>query len=192
MRRTLNMGGMMDTPVLEQLRRLIKTNAWRTGDFTLASGRKSDYYIDLKAVTLDGEGSVMVGEAVYHAIRDWNADAVGGMELGSVPISTAVCLVAAQKGVKLSNIIVRKQAKDHGTGKGIEGALKPGARVVVVEDVVSTGGSSLKAIEALEAAGAVIAGVVAIVDREMGGAHAFEGRGLRYCPLLTVSDLRRE
>lgn len=168
----------------------IRAKAFKTGRFTLASGEKSSYYINLKEVTLDAVGALLVGRAVHDAVKDWGAEAVGGMELGAVPISTAVGLVSALEGVPLPSFIVRKKAKGHGVGKRIEGAVWPGSKVVVVEDVVSTGGSSLKAVEALREAGAEVIGVVAVVDREMGGREAFEKAGLRYRPVFTLSDIK--
>ncbi len=169
----------------------IRKKAYREGDFTLASGQKSSYYIDCKEVTLDAEGSLLVGEALFDLIAPLNADAVGGMELGSVPISTAVAVVSAQRGAPLANVIVRKQEKGHGTGKKIEGRCPPGARIAIVEDVVSTGGSSLKAIRALREAGAEIVLVTAMVDRLMGGREAFEAEGVSFTPLFTIDDVRQ-
>ncbi|MBF0292142.1 MAG: orotate phosphoribosyltransferase [Nitrospinae bacterium] len=168
----------------------IRRKAYKEGDFTLASGLKSDYYIDMKEVILDAEGSLLVGRMIHETIRDWNVTAVGGLELGSVPISTAVCLVFALEGKPMSNFIVRKEAKAHGAKKKIEGAVGNASRVVIVEDVVSTGGSSIKAVEAVRETGAQIVGVVAIVDREMGGREAFERLGIKFTPLFTISQLR--
>jgi len=178
------------TETKDKLLHAIKTKAYREGDFTLASGQKSTYYIDCKEVTLDAVGSLLVGKMIFRTVRDWNATAVGGMELGSVPISTAVSVVSAIEGAPLANFIVRKQPKGHGTGKRLEGKVSAGTKVVVVEDVVSTGGSSLKAIEALREVGAEIVGLVSIVDREMGGREAFEKAGVRYQPLFTISELK--
>jgi orotate phosphoribosyltransferase len=168
----------------------IRGKAYKEGDFTLASGQKSTYYIDCKEVTLDAVGALLVGRMMLEKIIDWNADAVGGLELGSVPISTAISVVSASSDTPLGNIIVRKEQKGHGAGKKIEGPIKPGLRIVIVEDVVSTGGSSMKAVEALRDAGADIVGVVAIVDREMGGADLYRNAGLRVEPLFTLSELR--
>lgn len=168
----------------------IRERAYREGDFTLASGQKSSYYIDCKEVTLDAEGSLLVGKMIFDTIKTWGAEAVGGMELGSVPISTAVSVVSAVEGAPLFNFIVRKEAKGHGTGKRLEGKVSAGTKVVVVEDVVSTGGSSIKAIEVLKGIGAHLAGVVSIVDREMGGREAFEKAGVRYQPLFTISQIK--
>lgn len=180
----------MKNETREKLLKAVREKAYRTGDFTLASGKKSDYYIDCKEVTLDGEGSLLVGRAIFELIKEWDISAVGGMELGSVPISTAVSIVSAIEGAPIFNFIVRKEAKGHGTGKRLEGKIGPGDRVAVVEDVVSTGGSSLKAIDAIEEAGAVIVGLISIVDREMGGAEVFKNRGINYTPIFTISEIR--
>ncbi|MBI4667478.1 MAG: orotate phosphoribosyltransferase [Nitrospinae bacterium] len=174
----------------QELLAAIRTKAYRKGDFTLSSGLKSDYYIDMKEVTLDPEGSLLVGRVIFETVRGWGANAVGGMELGSVPISTAVSLVSAMEGAPLFNIIVRKEPKGHGTGRKIEGKIAAGTNVVVVEDVVSTGGSSLKAIDVILEAGARIAGVVSIVDRNMGGVEAFKAKGVRYEPLFTINEVK--
>ena len=180
----------MDKTERRDLLKAIREKAYKTGEFTLASGQKSDYYIDLKEITLDADGSLAVGRIIFERVKSWGADAVGGMELGSVPISTAVSVVSAMEKTGLDNFIVRKQAKGHGSGKRIEGKVGPGSRVVVVEDVVSTGGSSLEAVEVLREAGAEVVGVVSIVDREMGGREAFSKRGIRYEPVFTISEIR--
>ncbi len=189
-KRQVKLKGIMKNDHRAKLLAAIKTKAYREGDFTLASGKKSDYYIDMKEVTLDAEGSLLVGEVIFEKIKDWGVSEVGGMELGSVPISTAVSVVSAQKGASLGNFIVRKESKGHGTGKKIEGKIGPGVKVVVVEDVVSTGGSSMKAIAAIEEAGAEVVCVVAIVDREMGGADTFAHRNIKFDPLFTVSQIK--
>jgi len=180
---------MTDTTA-QKLLAAIREKAYREGDFTLASGQKSDYYIDCKEVTLDADGSLLVGRMIFEKIAKWNVTAVGGMELGSAPISTAVSLVSSLEGAPIANFIVRKDAKGHGTGKKIEGSIKAGDRVAVVEDVVSTGGSSIKAISTLREAGMDIAGVVSIVDREMGGREAFDGVSVPFEPLFTISDVK--
>lgn len=175
---------------ISRLLAMIREKAYREGDFTLASGQKSSYYIDLKEITLDGEGSLLIGNAIYPMALEWGVDAVGGMELGAVPISTAVCLVAALESKRLANVIVRKEAKGHGARKLVEGKIAPGTRVMVVEDVVSTGASSLKAVAALREAGAIVAGVVTVVDRLMGGAQLFAGEGIPYKSILNVTQIK--
>ena len=180
----------MTDDVRQNLLTTIRDKAYREGDFTLASGQKSDYYIDCKEVTLDAVGSLLVGQMIFKKIKSWNVTAVGGMELGSVPISTAVSVVSAIDGSPLKNFIVRKAAKGHGTGKQIEGSIGEGSSVAVVEDVVSTGGSSVKAVDILREAGVNVVGVVTIVDRQMGGAEAFQKAGVRYEPLFTISEVK--
>ncbi|MDH5509533.1 MAG: orotate phosphoribosyltransferase [Nitrospinota bacterium] len=168
----------------------VRQRAYREGDFTLASGQKSTYYIDLKEVTLDGEGILLIGRAIYPVAELWGVEAVGGMELGSVPISTAVCMVAAMEGKNLRNVIVRKEAKGHGTQKMVEGSLSPGMKVAVVEDVVSTGGSSLRAVHSLREAGLEVTGVVAVVDRMMGGVELFAKENITYKYILDIDRIR--
>ncbi|MDH5756119.1 MAG: orotate phosphoribosyltransferase [Nitrospinota bacterium] len=168
----------------------VKSKAYREGEFTLASGQKSSYYIDMKEVTLDGDGILLIGKAIYPWAMKWGVDAVGGMELGSVPISTAVCLVAAMEGKNLGNVIVRKETKGHGTRKAVEGRLFPGMKVAVVEDVVSTGGSSMKAVHALREAGLEVAGVISVVDRLMGGGELFAREQIPYQYLMDIRQIR--
>lgn len=180
----------MNEPVRDALLRAVREKAYREGDFTLASGKKSDYYVDCKEVTLDAEGARMVGTLIFERLKDKGVRAVGGLELGSVPISTAVSVISAQQGAPLANFIVRKEQKGHGAGKKIEGAVGPGDTVAVVEDVVSTGGSSLKAIAALREAGVEVALVVSIVDREMGGKEAFADAGAPFEALFTISEIK--
>ena len=180
----------MTDNITADLLKAIREKAYREGDFTLASGQKSDYYIDCKEVTLNAVGSHLIGQMIFEKIKTWGVTAVGGMELGSVPISTAVSVVSAIEGAPLANFIVRKETKGHGTGKQIEGSIGEGASVAVVEDVVSTGGSSVKAVDILREAGVNVVGVVSIVDREMGGVEAFQKANVRYEPLFTISDVR--
>lgn len=158
--------------------------------FTLASGKKSTYYCDGKMTCLDSRGAVLIGEGILDLIQKDGElpNAVGGMTLGADPICAAVITVAGQRGVPLKAFIVRKESKDHGTQKYIEGPVKAGDRVVVVEDVVTTGGSSLKAIDRLEEAGIKVVGVIAILDRMQGGAQAFTDRGYAFQSLLKITD----
>ena len=141
--------------------------------FTLASGKKSKYYCDGKMTTLDARGAVLIGEGILELIQQ---DA------------TFPDAVAGSRGIDLKAFLVRKETKDHGTQKYIEGPVKAGNRVIVVEDVVTTGGSSLKAIERLEEAGIKVDGVVAILDRMEGGAQAFVDRGYSFRSLLKITD----
>ncbi len=172
----------------------VKKLSYREGDFTLASGKKSTFYIDLKATTLHPEGARLVGAlAVEEAKRaGLEIEGVGGLTLGADPIATAVSLAALERGEFWPAFIVRKEPKDHGTARYIEGTenLKPGARLLIVEDVVTTGGSSVKAIERVREAGYVAAAVVTIVDREQGGEAAFAAIGVPMIRLLTLADVR--
>lgn len=168
---------------------LIKSDALRFGDFTLASGAKSKYYIDCRDVTLQSKGAALIGRAILDLLADEPIDAVGGMTLGADPILSAVLTLAGVDGRPMRGFIVRKEPKDHGTGKLVEGPLKPGDRVAIVEDVSTTGGSALKAARAAEAAGARVEHIICVLDRLSGGREAFESAGYRFTPLVTIRDL---
>jgi len=158
--------------------------------FKLRSGKMSDVYIDAKAVTLTAQGMPLVGEAVWEKIATLEAQAIGGLTLGADPIAYATALFAALTGRgKLDVFIVRKEAKAHGTGKGIEGPVAPGKRVIVVDDVVTTGGATLTAIERVLEAGMEILKVVPLVDRQEGGREAVEAFNLEYDPVFTKEEL---
>lgn len=176
------------------LNQLIRKLSYREGDFTLASGQKSTFYIDLKATTLHPEGAWHIGELATEILKleTPGVDAVGGLTLGADPIATAVSLSARTRGLVWPAFIVRKEPKGHGTGRYIEGTenLKPGARVVVLEDVVTTGGSSIKAIERLREAGYDPAITLTIVDRLQGGREAIEKLGSKFIALSTIEDIR--
>ncbi len=167
---------------------LIREKALKFGDFTLASGKKAKYYLDGKQVTLDAAGAMLIGEGILELLGDKLPVAVGGMAIGADPITAAVITMAGVRGVPLKGILVRKEAKGHGTQQFIEGPVKPGDDIVVVEDVVTTGGSSLLAIERIEAAGLKVKQVICIIDRMEGGAEAFGSRGYPFTSLLTIKD----
>ncbi|MGL4942468.1 MAG: orotate phosphoribosyltransferase [Thermoguttaceae bacterium] len=174
----------------QQLIELVRERSLRFGDFTLVSGKKATYYLDGKQVTLDSRGAALVGGAILDLLLAEGPlpDAVGGMSIGADPITAAVITMAAVRGHQLKGFMVRKQSKGHGTNKFIEGPVAAGDRVVIVEDVVTTGGSSLDAIEKCVDAGLVVTGVVAIIDRCEGGAAAFAARGYTLRSLLTIQD----
>ena len=170
---------------------LLKRDALRTGTFTLASGRTSHYYVDGRTVTLSAEGAAVVGAGVLDAIADLpGVAAVGGLTMGSDPIVGAALAVAgAGARPELRGFLVRKEAKAHGTGKRVEGPVTSGLDVVIVDDVATTGGSSLQAVDAVEAMGCRVARVVVVLDRLEGAAAAFAARGLDFRALVTIRDL---
>ena len=155
----------------ERLKELLKEHSLMFGDFTLASGRKSRYYFDSKKTTLLPEGAYLAAREVLRTLREngVRADAIGGLTLGADPIVCPVAALSFLEGTPMRAFIVRKEAKDHGTGRRIEGDVAAGSRVVIVDDVVTTAGSTLKAIEAAQQAGLDIVAVVCLVDREEGG-----------------------
>ncbi len=171
---------------------LIREKALKFGEFTLVSGKKAKYYLDGKQVTLDSAGAKLVGEGILDLLGDKLPTAVGGMAIGADPITAAVITMAGVRGLSLKGILVRKQAKEHGTQKFVEGPVQPGDDVVIVEDVVTTGGSSLDAIDRVEAAGLKVTRVIAIIDRMEGGAEAFAKRGYPFTSLLTIRDFGLE
>jgi len=167
---------------------LVREKALEFGDFTLASGKKASFYLDCRKVTLDPQGANLIAEGILELIDGNVPDAIGGMAIGADPITAAVVTVAGQRGLPLRGFIVRKEAKAHGKGRQVEGPVEPGESVVIVEDTVTTGGSSLKAIEHVEAAGMKVQAVIAIVDRLEGGEAAFAAKGFQLQTLLTVRD----
>jgi orotate phosphoribosyltransferase len=167
---------------------LIREKALKFGEFTLVSGRKASYYLDGKQVTLDATGARLIGEGILDLLSANMPAAVGGMAIGADPITAAVVTLAGVRDVPLSGFMVRKEAKGHGLNQYIEGPVKPGDEVVIVEDVVTTGGSSLKAIEHCETFGLKVRGVIVIVDRMEGGAEAFTSRGYEFTSLTSITD----
>lgn len=167
---------------------LVRERALKFGDFTLVSGKKAKYYLDMKQITLDSTGARLVGEGFLELIGQPLPKAVGGMAIGADPITGAIITMAGVRGDSLRGILVRKEAKGHGTNRFVEGPVQPGDDVVIVEDVVTTGGSSLLAIERAEEFGLKVTKVVAIIDRLEGGAQAFESRGYPLTSLLTIRD----
>ncbi len=182
---------MIDPVKRERLVELLRERSFERKRVTLASGRESDFFIDCKQTILTAEGHALVGELMLSQLEDLPAcDAVGGVELGGCPLASAVSLVSFQKGRSLPALYVRKQLKDHGSKRLVEGdkSLFPGMRVVMLEDVVTTGGSSRKAAELLRASGAEVVAVAALVDRLEGGAEALRDAGLAFSALCTRAD----
>jgi len=174
----------------ERLLHLIRARAYREGEVTLASGRKSDFYIDGKMIEISPEGAHLIGEVLYERIREIKVAAVGGLAVGAVPLVTSIVISAYHHGGGIEGFFVRGEAKSHGTMKVIEGYLpNPGDRIVVVDDVITSGKSVMKAIEAVKERGAEIAAVLAIVDRDAGARQFFESQGYRYESIFTKQDV---
>jgi orotate phosphoribosyltransferase len=171
-----------------QLRQLVREKALKFGDFTLASGKKANYYLDCRQITLDSHGARLVGEGMLDLLSSDMPDLVGGMAIGADPITAAILTLAGVRGVTLRGVMVRKEAKQHGTGKLVEGPFRGGESIVIVEDVVTTGGSSLLAIERCEDVGLKVKRVLAIIDRLEGGRDAFAARGYELTTLFTIRD----
>lgn len=178
----------MDSQTLkEELLKLLKEKALVKGELTLASGKKSSFYFDGKQVTLDPQGILVVGRLILSLMAGHKIDAVGGPTLGADPMAAAVSLLSSQSGHPVRAFIVRKEAKQHGLQKMIEGpALQKGDRVVMLEDVVTTGGSVLKAIEEVEKLGAKVVQVICLVDRNQ-GADKILG-AYQYTPIFSIKD----
>ena len=167
---------------------LFHERALKFGDFTLVSGKKSTYYLDGKQISLHSAGLKLVSEGLLDLLTDVDFSAIGGMSIGADPIVGGVLTVAATRGQTLDGFLVRKEPKGHGTKKYIEGPVQPGAKVVVIDDVVTTGGSALEAVERIQEYGAHVVCVVGIVDRQEGGAANFAARNLPFRALLTIAD----
>lgn len=164
--------------------------AYKEGDFVLSSGQRSSYYINGKQVTLHPQGALAIGRLLLSSLP-FDTDAVAGLTLGADPIVSAVSVVSALENRPIPALIIRKEAKGHGTMAYIEGpSLSAGARVVVLEDVVTTGQSALKAVERLKDAGYSVEQVMALVDRQQGGAELYESSGLKFQTLFTIQQLQ--
>ena len=168
---------------------LFRQHALKFGDFTLASGRKSSFYLDGRLITLQGEGLRLIGEGILDLLEELEFAAVGGLSIGADPIVGAVLTVAAERGRSLVGFLVRKEAKEHGAKRMIEGPLQPGSSVVIVDDTITTGGSCLQAIDRVEELGCKVVCVVGVCDRLEGGDKAFAARGIPFRSLLTIRDL---
>ena len=172
---------------------ILKTLSYEEGDFTLVSGKKSTFYIDAKETTLNPEGMYLVGKMMYKMTREIpDIQAVGGVSIGGDPLVSSVVLVSYIEKDNLMGFLIRKEPKGHGTNQWIEGGknLKAGMNVVILEDVVTTGGSSLKAIEAVEKGGYKVKGVIALLDRLQGGKEAIESKGYIFKTIFTLKDIR--
>lgn len=176
---------------LQRLHHLLAERSARRGRFTLASGRESEFYIDARLTAMSPDGLALIGPLALEEIGSagWKPDSVGGLTLGADPISYAISYASAATSRPLRAFTVRKEAKAHGTGKLIEGPFHTGDRVVVIEDVITTGGSALKAAAAIRAAGGMIEGILALVDREEGGREALEEAGYSVRALARARDI---
>jgi orotate phosphoribosyltransferase len=178
----------MSSSYREQLLNLLATNSFRLGEFTLSSGGKSDYYVDCRTTTLHANGAELTGRVFLELIEKhgWQPQAVGGLTMGADPIVVATSVISAQAGSPIHGFLVRKAEKAHGMGRRVEGFQEKGARVVIVDDVCTTGSSTIQAIEAAQEFGFKIAGVACLVERlEAGGRPAVE-KAAGSVPFITV------
>ncbi len=174
-----------------ELLELLRERSFKQGTFTLASGRQSDFFIDCKQTVLTARGHVLVGELMLAALVELPpCEAVAGVALGGCPLASAVSLTSDLRGRPLPAVYVRKQTKDHGTRRLVEGdrALRPGVGVVLLEDVITTGGSTLRAVESLRSVDVDVVGVVVLVDRKEGGGEALSKAGLRWVSVFDRGD----
>jgi len=176
----------------DRLMEVIRREGVRFGEVKLSKGGTSSYYIDCRMVTTHPEGAFLIGEIILDMLAEGEVDAIGGPTLGADPIVGAVCYASHCRNRPLPGFIVRKATKEHGMQKMIEGHLPKGARVVVVEDVLTSGGSVVDAIHEVERAGAQVVRVIGIVDRLQGAREKLEGLGYRFTPIFTKNDLGLE
>ncbi len=183
----------MDQQQRDELIQIIRELSYEEREVTLASGRKSNFYFDGKQTTLHARGGLLVGKAFYEEVKQFPGpiDGVGGLTLGADPIATATSIAAQLEGQDLAAFIIRKEPKGHGTGQWLEGRknLPPGSRVVIVEDVTTTGGSSIKAVERAREEGLEVVGIVTLVDREEGARENIEGQGIALRAVLTRTQV---
>lgn len=174
----------------ERLKLILKENSILVGKFKLSSGKESNYYIDARLTTLHPEGVYLVGKIFLDVIsKDSEIQAVGGPTMGADPIVGSILAQSHQSSRPLRGFLVRKEEKQHGTGKLIEGNLRSGDKVAIVEDVATTGGSILKAIDSAEGAGAIVKKVLVLVDREEEARRTLEDRGYEFFSIFTIGEL---
>ncbi|WP_315734978.1 MULTISPECIES: orotate phosphoribosyltransferase [unclassified Bradyrhizobium] len=175
-----------------RLLEIIRRRSFGRGEVTLASGRKSDFYFNLKPTMMDPEGATLLAELTYEALKDEGFDYIGGLEMGAVPLAGAIAQISWIKGHPIAAFFVRKKPKEHGARLAIEGLTRDetlaGKRIVVVEDVTTTGGSAMKAVETLREAGAEVTLVFTMVDREEGAAETFAQAGLPFQALFKAHE----
>jgi len=176
---------------LNDLQQLLAERSAKRGKFKLSSGRESTLYIDARLTTMSPEGLVLIGQLGLQALTDsgWNVQSVGGLTLGADPVAYAIAYASGSAACAIRAFTVRKEPKSHGTGQLIEGPFLPGDRVAIVEDVITTGGSALRAAAAVRSSGGIVAGDLAVVDRNEGGREALEEQGLPVIALTTAADI---
>jgi orotate phosphoribosyltransferase len=179
-----------------RLAEIIRKRSFGRGEITLASGRKSDFYFNLKPTMFDPEGAALLAELTYEALKDDGLDYIGGLEIGAVPLAGAIAQLSWIKGHPIAAFFVRKKPKEHGAKLAIEGLTNGeslrGKRVVIVEDVTTTGGSALKAVEAVREAGAEVALVLTMVDRDEGATETFAQAGLTFRSLYKAGEFLKD
>jgi orotate phosphoribosyltransferase len=182
---------MTRDPELAALDQLLLERSVKRGDFVLASGRRSSFYVDARLTTMSAQGLVLIGRVGLQAIRTkgWTPDAVGGLTMGADPVAYAIAASSVESPPQVQAFSVRKEAKAHGTGRRIEGNFAAANRVVVVEDVLTTGGSAQEAVTRVRAEGGQVLGVLTVVDREEGGRKALEAQGIEVVSLTTSTIL---
>jgi orotate phosphoribosyltransferase len=175
-----------------RLHEIIRKRSFGRGEITLASGRKSDFYFNLKPTMLDPEGATLLAELTYEALKDDQLDFIGGLEIGAVPLAGAIAQLSWIKGHPIAAFFVRKRPKEHGARLAVEGLAKgeslKGKRVVVLEDVTTTGSSALKAVEAVREEGAEVALILTMIDREEGASETFAQAGLAFRSLYKATE----
>lgn len=180
----------MKTYDREELKNLLREHSLKFGTFTLASGKTASYYLDCRRITLHPQGANVIALGMLELITAMSPmpAAVGGMAIGADPITASIITLAGQRDLPLLGFMVRKEPKGHGTGRQVEGPVEPGQEVVIVEDVITSGGSAIAAAEAAQAYGLIVRGVIGIIDRLAGGEAAFAAKGIPLQTLLTVRD----
>jgi len=177
-----------------KLMELVREHALQFGNFTLASGKQASFYLDCRKVTLHPQGSNLIGAGLLDLLSAGEASempqAVGGLAIGADPITASIVVIAGQRGLDLLGFMVRKEAKTHGTGKLVEGPVVSGMKCVIVEDVITSGESALKAAESAKDFGMSVIGILGVIDRLEGGREAIEQAGYSLKTLLTINDFR--
>lgn len=170
---------------------LLRERCYQEGDFVLASGARSKFYFDAKMLFMSSDGAGLIGEAIYQKTKDLGIQAIGGLEIGSIPLTTAAVISYHQHGQTMEGFIVRQQAKTHGTRKIIEGRVRSGWKVAIVDDIATKGGSIMQAVEAVRKAECEPVLITVLMDRQEGAAELFKREGVRFEPIFTIADMQR-